>query len=142
MTEFNDKIEHWFADSVGKCFELSVRDGLDSYLFAKAFLNSEWGDSLLMERRIKEYESAPYMYAKAKRNLNLETGSTYDSYLMWMYGYLVKHWVTKKDVSSREVWEILPIDKFNNLFLFYHTQGWDYIINDAYKRKKRQVTTG
>ena len=138
MTEFNDKIEHWFADSIGKCFAMSVKDGYDSYMFSKEFLSSDWGSGLLSEKRIREYESVPYMYAKAKKNLELKQGITYEEYLMWMYGYLVKYWVTTKDVTPQEVWEVLPIDKFDKLFLFYHTQGWNYIIKDAYKRRSRQ----
>ena len=134
MTEFNDKVESWFADSVGKCFAMSVKDNFDSYQFSKEFLNSPWGDSLLQEKRIKEYESVSYMYAKAKKNLNTPTGTTYDSYLMWMYGYLVKHWVAQKNMSPSEIWETLPVDRFSDLFGFYHTQGWNYIIHDACKR--------
>lgn len=132
--DFNKEIEHWFADTIGKCFELSIRDNLDSVSYTGEFLNSEWGSDVLMEDRLKEYNSVPYMYSRSKRNLNLKQGHTYDPYVMWMYGYLVKHWVNKENKKPQDIWKILPLDRFNDLFGFYHTQGWNYIIADANKR--------
>lgn len=137
MNGFSREIEDWFADYIGKCFEMSTKDNYDSVGFAREFLNSTWGTELLLEDRIKEYESLPYMYAKAKKNLNLETGKTYDPYVMWMYGYLVKYWVYKNKTQPDIIWDILPINRFENMFEFYHTQGWNYIINDAEKRYAR-----
>lgn len=134
MYGFSREIEDWFADYIGKCFEMSTKDHYDSVGFAREFLNSTWGSELLLEDRIKEYESLPYMYAKAKKNLNLKKGETYDPYVMWMYGYLVKYWIYKNKTQPDIVWNTLPIDRFENMFGFYHTQGWNYIICDAEKR--------
>ena len=45
-----------------------------------------------------------------------------------------------------QVYKILPIETLEERFDFYHTQGWDFIIQDAtdmynksHKRKKRQT---
>ena len=134
MTIFNKAIEHWFADTIGKCFEMSVKENYDSLKYASEFMNSEWGSELLTEERIKEYTSLPYMFEKSKKNLDISEGKTCDPYMMWMYGYLVKYWVGTRNISPKTVWKMLPLDKFDNLFGFYHTQGWDYIINDVEKR--------
>ena len=138
MTEFSPEIERWFADTVGRCFALSAENNIDSYLFAKEFLNSTWGINLLSENFLREYESPSYMLAKARCNLTLQGGPKYDTYTLWMYGYLVKYWVTNKNISSKKIWEILPINLFNDSFVFYHTQGWEYIIIEATKRYKRK----
>ena len=64
MTEFNDKIEHWFADSIGKCFAMSVKDGYDSYMFSKEFLSSDWGSGSIAENsRAGSSEPAPFAYS-------------------------------------------------------------------------------
>ncbi len=136
---FNDSIEHWFADSIGKCFEYSTRDNYDSLCYTGEFLNSDWGRDVLMEDRLKEYTSVPYMYSKSRNALKLEKGETYDPYVMWMYGYLVKYWINKEKISPQRIWKILPVDKFNDLFVFYHTQGWNYIIADAQKRSSVRI---
>ena len=131
MSEYCRDIELWFADTVGKCFERTVKDGYDSYKFAKDILNENWGIALLTENVIRAFDSVSYMYDSIKESINLVKGETYDEYLMWMYGYLVKYWVYKEDISPVDIWKLLPIDIFDARFNFYHTQGWDYIIEDA-----------
>ena len=131
---FNREIQHWFADTIGKCFELSVRDNYDSVDYAGQFMNSSWGHDILTEDRIKEYTSVPYMYSMSKNTLNLQSGSTCDPYVMWMYGYLIKYWVNKDNTDPKDIWKIMPLDRFHDMFGFYHTQGWNYIISDAVRR--------
>ncbi len=134
-TEFNERIEDWFADAIGKCFSFSAEDNYDSDVFVKEFVNSEYGRSILNERYIKPYENERYMYSKAIEELNLKKGKPYDKYVLWMYGYLLKYWVTYYDDSPSAVYNILPIKTFNKLFGKYHTQGWKYIIEDAKKAR-------
>ena len=132
--QFSKEIEHWFADTIGKGFALSVNDNYDSLKYTGEFLNSKWGSDVLTEERLKEYNSLPYMYSRSKNSLQLKQGHTYDRYVLWMYGYLVKYWVNKEKVQPGEIWKILPLNRFDELFGFYHTQGWNYIISDAKKR--------
>ena len=47
--QFGTEIERWFADTVGRCFALSAESNIDSYSFAKEFLNSSWGAGVLVE---------------------------------------------------------------------------------------------
>lgn len=86
-------------------------------------MNSSWGSGLRLEKYSREYDSPAYMFAKTKDNLQLRKGQVYDEYVLWMYGYLVKYWVASKKASPKKVWNILPIDTFNDSFEFYYTQG-------------------
>lgn len=54
-----------------------------------------------------------------------------DEFELWFMGYLYKYWTSTRKLSRQEVYKILPFEKFDNMFAFYHTQGWDYVINDA-----------
>lgn len=136
MTKFDNKVENWFCESLGTCFQYSVNEKIDSYMLAEKFLNERWGNNILLEKSLKELESPTYMLDKAILKLDLKRGKTYDEYLMWMYGYLIKYWTGYRNIKPLKIWEILPIDRFNKLFSFYHTQGWDYIIDDSIKRYK------
>lgn len=126
-------VDKWQIETIGDCFKMSAKDSLDSVEYAKRFLNSSWGESLISGERLKEFCSTPYMYAKSKKILKTPKGESYDPYELWSYGYLVSYLVKTKGISSKEVWNILPIDVFVDRFGKYHTQGWEYIIKDASK---------
>ena len=131
---FSKRLESYFADTVGKCFEVSSEKNIDSYLFAKEFLNGKLGCEILSEDYLKPYNSFLYMFDVFNDDAKITKGIAYDKYIMWMYGYLVKYWVYFKEIKPEDVWKILPIDTFKDLFSFYHTQGWGYIIEDATER--------
>lgn len=38
--------------------------------------------------------------------------------------------------SRYEIYKILPFNRFVANFNFYHTQGWDYVIDDAIENYK------
>lgn len=52
---------------------------------------------------------------------------------MWFAGYLYKYWMMTRGIDRRKIYRFLPFEKFLNGFAFYHTQDWDYIINDVMK---------
>ena len=128
-------IRNWYQETIAYCFEKSAKKGYLSYDFAEKFLNSEWGSNLLLEKKYTIcYESAANMFAHAIKELDVKKGKIYDPYVMWMYGYLVKFWVTNYNITPQKIWEVLPINVFNARFMFYHTQGWHYIIQNAITR--------
>ena len=138
MTIYSDRIVNIFADSTARCFEYSVEKGIESYTFVKEFMNSKIGRNILLELETKPFNSFAYMFDIIQDELHVKQGKTYDSYVMWMYGYLIKYWTAYRDITPEQIWKILPIDMFNNMFGFYHTQGWNYIIDDATDRYKRK----
>ena len=54
-----------------------------------------------------------------------------DEFELWFMGYLYKYWTSTRKITRQEVYKILPFEKFNTGFGFYHTQGWDFVINDV-----------
>lgn len=134
------KIEEWFAETVARCFEYSVKQKRDSYLFAKDLLQSEIGNSVLTEEYLKPFEcDFGYMYGTFNKELSFAEGKTYDPYLMWLYGYVVKHWIGVYEVTPEKVWTILPIDQFKQMFKYYRVKDWKEIIEDATERYKREL---
>ena len=59
-----------------------------------------------------------------------------DEYVLWFAGYLYKYWMNTRGTSRRKIYKILPFPRLLATFEFYHTQGWDYVIDDAIKTYK------
>ena len=136
---FSEDVEKWFADTIARCFEYSTTKNIDSYQFARDFLNSEDGQIILTDKFVKPYNSFAYMFNILNKELHFAEGETYSPDIMWMYGYLVKYWVYHKNMLPKDIWNILPVDMFRELYPFYHTQGWNYIIEDAIKRYEEKT---
>ena len=56
-----------------------------------------------------------------------------DDFELWFMGYLYKYWTSTRNVTRQEIYKILPFDKFHRGFAFYHTQDWDFVIDDVKK---------
>ena len=56
-----------------------------------------------------------------------------DEFELWFMGYLYKYWTSTRKEKRQEIYKILPFEKFDKSFAFYHTQDWDFIINDVTK---------
>lgn len=56
---------------------------------------------------------------------------------MWWLGNLYKYYI-KQGVHQdmKYIYKILPFNRFVANFNFYHTQGWDYVIDDAIENYK------
>ena len=63
-------------------------------------------------------------------------GNNVNDYAMWFLGYLYKYWMKTRGVSRQQIYKILPFERYMASFEFYHTQGWDYVIEDAIKTYK------
>lgn len=48
-------------------------------------------------------------------------------------GYLYAYWILTRGSTREEVYRILPFERFIASFEFYHTQGWDFVIDAAIK---------
>lgn len=57
-----------------------------------------------------------------------------DDFELWFMGYLYKYWTSTRKISKQKVYKKLPFEKFDKGFSFYHTQGWDFVINDTMKK--------
>jgi hypothetical protein len=119
---------------IGCCFRESGYEQLDSDLFAEQFLTSDYGISILTDIRLSEYADAKFMLEGLIRELKPKKGLVYDTDVLWLSGYVYKYWVSTRDADPRDVYKLAPIRLFANRYEFYHTQGFEYIIDDIISR--------
>lgn len=122
------------ADTIGNCFLLSARDNIDSDDFCKQFLTSEWGISILTDNKMIEFSDYHYMYEGLTINLKFKSGKHYNDDILYYTGYLYKYWVSVFNDDPRYIYKIAPIRLIANRFNFYHTQDWNYVIEDIKSR--------
>lgn len=118
------------AKVVGKCFVLSAEQGYDSDDFAKQFLTSEYGIDVLTDKMMIEYSAHTFMLAGFKRALELKKGNFYDRDVLYLAGFLYKYWWSTRETDPRIIYRLAPARLIANRYEFYHTQGFEYIIND------------
>lgn len=130
MSEFPMGYIHFQSKCIAECFVRSSVFGIDSDDFCKKFLTSEWGKSIFNDGRLYEYSDANYMFEGLQINLDLIQGEFYDRDVLWTSGYLYKYWASTRNIPSDEMYKLAPIQCIANRYAFYHTQDWDYVIND------------
>jgi hypothetical protein len=69
------------------------------------------------------------------REMKFKKGGHYDADTLWMAGYLYKYWTSTRHADTREIYKIAPIRKLAIRYNFYHTQGFEYIIEDLIDRQ-------
>ena len=135
--QLNIGLVRWQAECIADCFKKASLDNLDSKDFVEKFIFTEFGNDILDDNNFRYYYCWTVMYDKFIHNVACKSGGTVlDEYLMWMYGYVIKYWQGTRNFPVKEIYKILPLDKFDRLFDFYHTQSWDYIIEDSIRRWK------
>lgn len=110
----------------------SVKDGYDSRLFVERLMTDKIFIPLLTMRQGQEWCDDAFLYYHIVHNFEgFKKGQTDDPYFLWFIGYTYKYWMITRKMKPIQVYKILDYDKFRNAFPFYHTQDWDFIINDA-----------
>ena len=127
------------CDTIADLFVLSGKNGYDSDNFCEQVLTSEYGIDVITGKKDREYYDYHYMLEGFEINLKLKRGASYDADVLWFAGYLYKFWVTFRGGEPKQIWKIAPISLINRQYGFYHTQGFDYVIDnliDRYKTSK------
>ena len=124
-------------ETIARCFKKSAIDGYNSFEFLNNFVDSEYGRKILLHNGIKDYYFWGYMYEGLLEEFKLTKGNALDEYVMYSYGYLLKYWLDIHKVEPRLIVKILPLERFNAKFGFYHTQGDEYIIENETERYYR-----
>ena len=122
----------------GKLFERAVSYGnYNIRRFVKQLMTDKAYEHLLMVDERFEWadECVLLDYLERKKSFNKCKGvvEDFDFYELRFIGHLYKYWIRKYNVTPSYVYGILPFDKFHDRFGFYHTQGEEYIIQDALK---------
>lgn len=119
---------------IGKLFVWSAKQGDDSEDFCYKFMTSQRGADILNDELIQEYCGESFMYDGLAKDLQFKKGDVYDSDVLYFTGFLYKYWASVRGSSAREIYALAPISIIAERYEFYHTQGWDYVIDDIISR--------
>ena len=127
--------ERWFANIIAKLFELSAKRNYDSKQLASAFLtHPQWRSMLLSDNVFYYGTGLTYALDAVVTSANVQKGFSFDSYVMWVYGYLIKWWVYKFPEDIDFIQQIMPLESFDDNFLYWHTQGFNKIVYELHER--------
>lgn len=118
----------------GWVFQLSAKKGYDSFKFIEKIMTDENLAFWVYEDDCQEWAFPSYLLSHFEQYATFEKGDRImDEFELWFMGYLYKWWMRMYRTKPAIVYENLPVEVFHNMFNFYHTQGWDYIVTDAGK---------
>lgn len=119
---------------IAGCFVLSAVRGYDSEKFATTMLTNPYCVRIMTDDLMREYACDSFMLEGIEREVGLEKGLVYDADVMWLTGYLYKYAISIRGIEPKDLVKIAPISKIAARYEFYHTQGFEYIINDMIDR--------
>lgn len=73
-----DRYLNYQCEAIDECFVFSIAESLDSDRFAETFLTSEYGMSILQDRRMIEYSDSGFMFEGLLREFNFAKGACHD----------------------------------------------------------------
>ena len=138
IISFNEDLMYK-CDILGTAFKVSVTHyKYDSKHFVKTIMLDKKLDWLFRIDDCQEWCDGYFLMSVFDHRENFKHGKCADTYLMWWLGYLYKYWMSTRGTSRAEIYKILPFERFVASFEFYHTQGWEYVIEDAIKTYKNK----
>ena len=128
----------------GMLFEYVVfNKGYNIRKFVKQLMtNKVYEDLLMIDERFEWADECVLLsYLEHVKSFKKCAGivEEFDAYELRFIGRVYKYWMRKYNKKPREVYKILPFDKFHNNFGFWHTQGDEYIIQDAIKNVNNYI---
>lgn len=131
LDEADRRIRDYKCEVFGGVFKLASQRGIDCKKFVKDVMTSSKLNRLFIMDDCQEWCDSYYLYHEIENRIPLVKGDTEDDYLMWFTGYLYKYWMSTRNLDRRQVYKILPFDKMIRAFDFYHTQDWEYVVEEA-----------
>ncbi len=139
MNKPEEKRLHHISNVFSTAFESSVYNNCDSYDFARKVMTTRKIDWLFSNDDVQDWCDGWFLFSVMEHELGeFKKGKTLDKYVMQFAGYLYKYWMNTRHTSRYQIYDILPLERLVATFDFYHTQGWDYIIEDAIKTYKEK----
>lgn len=129
------------SDIFGKMFQISATkfhySSLDFIHQVMMTENPECIDMIMFDERT-EWCDEYFLIAVLKDFCEFkEGGESLDPFTLWFIGYTYKYWMRTRNREPRDVFKILPVELFLERFAFYHTQSWEYVIQDAIEQFKQ-----
>ena len=132
-----DSLLMYKCNVLGTAFSISSsRYNYDSEDFVKKVMTDKSLDWLFSIDDCQEWCDGYFLMSVLDYYLDFKSGKCEDDYAMWWLGYLYKYWKNTRGASRYEIYKILPLKRFMVNFNFYHTQGWDFVIDEAIRDYK------
>lgn len=126
---------HRQCTTLADCFVLAGKNGWGSQNFINQLFHTEWGHNILTGKSAREYTCEGYMYEGLERELEKKRGKVYPEKVLWYCGYLYRYAAATRECSLEEIYRKIPISTVEKRYGFYHTQDWDYVLNDMMECK-------
>ena len=131
-----DKFDLFNCDLFGKCFMLCNKKNIDADDLFQKVMTSQWGKSTLNGNRFQEWCCDTFMFEGFVKYLEPKNSPPkYDDFVLWFTGFLYKYWYETHKTKPEDILSLAPVSLINKRFDFYHTQSWDYIIEDLMGRQ-------
>lgn len=130
--KFSESCERWFADIIGNIFNISSKLGYNSVLLVECMLGHELWRAMLLSDATYYTFGERYILSKIIKTTGLSKGPTFDPYVMWMYGYSIKWLLHKYPEDIDKIQQHFSVEYFNDHFGYYHTQGFNKIVEEAH----------
>jgi hypothetical protein len=143
MKEFAmlDEFSSFNCTLTGDMFKLAGKKHLNIEKFIDFLFNDDFCSSMLQNNMSFEWCDDAFMldtilrrYKEVYKSSFPKSKIEYDDYVLWFGGYLYKYWIDYKDLKPDELPSILnklSWKKYLNGFEFYHTQDWQFIVNEV-----------
>lgn len=121
---------HRECSTLAECFVLSGKNEWYIEDFVKKMFTSTWGLNILKGISTNEYTCEAFMYEGLENELGYVKGKTYSRQVLWFAGYLYRYLVANSETPPKTIYKKVPISLLEKRYGFYHTQDWDYIMQD------------
>lgn len=121
------------CDIFGGLFRWSAVNGLDSLLFIREVMTNPKLENLVYYDEVTEWCDEWFLLGALDRLVPFKKGKVIDDFALWFMGYTYKYWMRTRKTKPKDVYKILPVELFLERFGFYHTQDWEYIVQNALK---------
>ncbi len=139
--DMNKSLELALSDMQGQLFEMSIKKGLDSETFIKAFMFSDIAKDLDSEFNHMQWAGKEYIMERILDELKDELkvgGELYDQETMYWAGYLYRQWHFYTDESSKEIYKQAPAKTIRITYFPYHAMSVEMAIDrlkESYEQK-------
>lgn len=139
----NDGLQSALSDMQGQLFELSVKKGLDSEAFIKAFMLSDIARDLDSKFNHMQWAGKEYIMERILDELKDELttgGEIYDTETMYWAGYVYRSWHYYTGENSKEIYKQAPAKTMRITYFPYHTLSVEMAIDrlkESYREKHK-----
>lgn len=140
----NDGLQSALSDMQGRLFELSVKKGLDSEAFIKAFMLSDIARDLDSKFNHMQWAGKEYIMERILDELKDELttgGEIYDTETMYWAGYVYRRWHYYTGENSKEIYKQAPAKTMRITYFPYHTLSVEMAIDrlkESYRGKHKK----